>query len=155
MGRHFSKPVCTARLRYGSETVFLVWLGTPCGRFCDSEYCPATVPRSLRRRSEHWLGFRGLHSCGLCSGGNPRRRESRDSGKNVGPKEDSAQRCRIDAETNVKPVSDNTGITKPPAKASRLNKEHSFSTIPRERCSPNRSLAARRPALAPRSQTTG
>jgi hypothetical protein len=40
--------------------------------------------------------------------GNPCSRESGDSGKNVGPKEDSAQCCRIDAETNVKPVSHNT-----------------------------------------------
>ena len=40
--------------------------------------------------------------------GNPCSRESGDSGKNVGPKEDSAQCCRIDAETNVEPVSHNT-----------------------------------------------
>jgi hypothetical protein len=37
-------------------------------------------------------------------GGDPCSRESRDSGKNVGPKEDSAQCCRIYAETKVEPI---------------------------------------------------
>ena len=68
----------------------------------------------------------------------PCSRQSGYSGEDVGRKEDSAECCRICAETKVKPISDNTLEYKPPAKASKPNNALSFSPSPRDRCSPNR-----------------